>query len=68
MCVNTISDCLNLEQSLVSHHLKELFRCGLVERERRGKKNFYSVADPKILELLEKAHELGDSLEVCNLD
>ncbi len=68
MCVDSICRCLQLEQSLVSHHLRELLDCGLVERERRGKKNFYTVADPKILELLEKAKELGDTLEGCNID
>ncbi len=38
------------EQSLVSHHLKELYQCGLVEKERRGKKNFYKVSKEEILE------------------
>ncbi len=66
MCVNSISECLKMEQSLVSHHLKELLRCGLVERERRGKKNYYKVSKKEIIELLESARKLGDSLEVCD--
>ncbi len=65
MCVNTISECLELEQSLVSHHLKELYTCGLVERERRGKKNYYRVSKKEIIDLLNSAKEVGDSLEVC---
>ncbi len=66
MCVDSICNCLDLEQSLVSHHLRELLDCGLLERERRGKKNFYRVAEPKVLDLLEKARELGDRLEGCS--
>ncbi len=68
MCVNSISECLELEQSLVSHHLKELYTCGLVTRERRGKKNYYKVSQKQVMDLLENAKELGDSLKVCKSD
>lgn len=66
-CVDTISRCLDLEQSLVSHHLRELRNCGLVEREKRGKKRYYKVSRKEIIELLEKAIELGDELEKCEV-
>lgn len=68
MCVDDISACLELEQSLVSHHLRELLDCGLLERERKGKKNFYRVKQPKVLTLLESAKELGDSLKGCGYE
>ncbi len=68
MCVNNISECLGLEQSLVSHHLRELYQCGLVERERKGKKNFYRISGMEIIELLKSASKLGDSLEECAND
>ncbi len=65
-CVNDIAGCLELEQSLVSHHLKELMECGLIEKKRKGKKIYYKVSEPEILELLEKGKELGDRLEeIC---
>jgi len=62
-CVNEIAECLDLEQSLVSHHLKELVECGLIEKERDGKKMYYQVSKPAVLEILEKGKELGDKLE-----
>jgi len=64
-CVDTISKCLGLEQSLVSHHLKKLRDCGLVTKERKGKKNFYKVSSTEIIYLLQSASKLGDELEGC---
>lgn len=68
MCVNNISECLGLEQSLVSHHLKELYQCGLVDKNRNGKKMFYKVSRIEVIDLLKSARKLGDSLEECAND
>ncbi len=65
-CVNTITKCLNLEQSLVSHHLKQLSNCGLVEKERKGKKIFYKVSSEEVIDLLQSAKILGDDLGGCS--
>ena len=62
-CVNEISECLDLEQSLTSHHLKDLYDCGLIEKKRKGKRIYYKVSEPEIIEILEKGKELGDRLE-----
>ncbi|MFO7990936.1 MAG: metalloregulator ArsR/SmtB family transcription factor [Thermoplasmata archaeon] len=62
-CVNEIAECLDLEQSLTSHHLKELYDCGLIVKKRDGKRIYYKVSEPAIIEILEKGKELGDRLE-----
>lgn len=41
--VTEISVALNQEQSMISHNLKALERCGFVFSERRKKKRFYSL-------------------------
>ena len=41
--VTEISVALNQEQSMISHNLKALERCGFVFSERRKKERFYSL-------------------------
>lgn len=51
-CVYDIMNRLGKEQSLVSHHLREMRKCGLVIRQREGKKIMYRLADRSILKFL----------------
>lgn len=48
ICVSDMASQLELEQSLVSHHLRLLRAARIVRAERRGKQIFYSVADDHI--------------------
>lgn len=41
--VTEISEALNQEQSMISHNLKPLERCGFVFSERKKKQRFYSL-------------------------
>ena len=41
--VTTIAEELNLEQSLISHNLKNLERCNFVFTERKIKEKFYTL-------------------------
>lgn len=59
LCVCDIMEELDKEQSLISHHLRSLRGCGLIERRREGKKLMYSISDPSVVEFLSKAEELG---------
>jgi len=51
-CVNEIIELTNLEQTLVSFHLKALKNCGLVKNRRNGKKIMYKISHPEILNIL----------------
>jgi DNA-binding transcriptional ArsR family regulator len=57
-CVGTLGEGLNIAPSTLSHHLKELQRCGLVQTERRGK-NVWCWIDPGALEQLSDFFQLG---------
>jgi len=41
--VTQLADVLNQEQSMISHNLKPLTRCGFVFVERKGKERIYSL-------------------------
>jgi DNA-binding transcriptional ArsR family regulator len=58
-CVCEITKNLNKEQSLISHHLQALRRCGLIQRRREGKKIMYRLTDPSILKLLVDIEKLS---------
>ncbi len=55
LCVSELQNILNLSQSLVSHHLRDLKDLGLVQSEKNGKWVFYSLTDKgrKIYSLIE---------------
>ncbi|MCP8316537.1 MAG: winged helix-turn-helix transcriptional regulator [archaeon] len=52
MCVCEIMVALNLTQPNASHHLEILGREGIVKKRKEGKWVFYSLAKPKIIDLL----------------
>jgi ArsR family transcriptional regulator len=64
-CVCEIMKNLNKEQSLISHHLQALRRCGLIKRRREGKKIMYKIADSSILELLADVEKLSKKFAEC---
>jgi ArsR family transcriptional regulator len=45
VCVCDFQDLLELKQSSVSYHLKQLLDAGIVEREKRGSFAYFSLAD-----------------------
>jgi DNA-binding transcriptional ArsR family regulator len=60
--VSKIVDEVNLSQSLVSHHLKELRRSLVVKVERKGIFVYYEVTDKRVMEVLQTLAELAGDL------
>ena len=54
---------LGQPQPKVSNHLACLRWCGFVKAERRGKRVFYSVADPRVTEIIVLTRVLLDGNE-----
>ncbi len=52
LCVNEISEILDISQSAVSHQLKNLRASNLVKTEKVGKNVYYSIADDHIETIL----------------
>ena len=58
MCVNDISDALNIPQPTASRHLKVLRERDLVNTERQGTNIEYSLADVRIIQALDLMREI----------
>jgi ArsR family transcriptional regulator, cadmium/lead-responsive transcriptional repressor len=52
-CVSEICQVTGFEQTMVSHNLKRLERCGMVFVEQKGKHRYYSVNKETIKPLVE---------------
>lgn len=55
MCVTDISLSLGINQTTVSHQLRNLRSIGAVKLRRQGKVAFYSLRDDTLLEIMLKA-------------
>ncbi len=53
-CVCEVMECVDISQSLISHHFKDLREAGLVVSEKRGRRVYYSLTDfgEKVVNLL----------------
>lgn len=52
LSVNEISEKLNEEQSKVSHNLKKLYSCKIINFEQQGKQRIYSLNKETVLPML----------------
>ena len=66
--VSKIVDEVNLSQSLVSHHLKELRRFLVVKDQRKGLFVHYELADKRVLEVMEILADLAEDLVALRKD
>lgn len=57
-CVSEVVAATGLSQPNASAHLACLEECGLVSRERRGKFVYYTIADKRVVKVLEEAEAI----------
>jgi ArsR family transcriptional regulator len=58
MCVGDLEETLDIHQPTLSQQLGVLRTEGVVNTRRDGKRIFYSVADPKVLQVLKVLYRL----------
>jgi DNA-binding transcriptional ArsR family regulator len=56
-CVNCLADTLRMTQSAISHQLRVLKDCNLVETRRNGKQICYSLADDHVSTIIGQGYE-----------
>ena len=66
-CVNDIIELTNLEQTLVSFHLKALRGCGLIKRRRDGKKIMYRIGHQDVMSILKYIREASSEIKELSL-
>ena len=57
MCVCDIAQLLNMNQSAISHQLRQLKQMKLVKNRREGKTMFYSLADDHVYTIINQGLE-----------
>lgn len=68
MSVTELTEALGEEQSKVSHNLKSLSQCHIVEVEQKGKRRIYSLNKETMVPLLQLAenHVKKYCKEICH--
>ena len=64
-CVGELASVLNKEQSLISHHLKALKECNIVEDEQEAQKVYYKLTDVRLARLIIDSEALMKGLALC---
>lgn len=61
LSVTDIYQQLEVEQSVISYHLKNLRMVNVVESDRQGTKIYYSIDNDDVIEILQRIISLGNS-------
>jgi DNA-binding transcriptional ArsR family regulator len=51
--VGELADACGVPSHMASEHLRLMQRCGLLTAEKEGRKNFYSVAEPHLENIMQ---------------
>jgi ArsR family transcriptional regulator len=62
-CVCEIVDFIGKEQSVVSHHLASLRKCGLVQSRQDGKRVMYKVTHTDLIDFLLRGESLAQRIQ-----
>jgi DNA-binding transcriptional ArsR family regulator len=63
--VGELAALLNKEQSLVSHHLKALKQCNIVQERQEAQKVYYKLTDIRLARLITDSESLMQELSLC---
>jgi len=58
-CVRLIGENVGKKQPNISQHLRVLRLAGIVEARRNGREICYCISNPKVLQLIKLAREVG---------
>jgi len=64
-CVGELASVLNKEQSLISHHLRALKECNIVEDKQEAQKVYYKLRDVRLARLVIDSEALMKELALC---
>jgi DNA-binding transcriptional ArsR family regulator len=64
-CVGDLASLVNKEQSLVSHHLKALKECNIVQERQEAQKVYYKLTDARLAGLIIDCEALMRELSLC---
>jgi ArsR family transcriptional regulator len=64
-CVGELTNVLNKEQSLISHHLKSLKECNIVKERQEAQKVYYKLTDARLARLIIDSEALMQELSLC---
>ena len=64
-CVGELTNVLNKEQSLVSHHLRALKECNIVKERQEAQKVYYKLTDTRLARLIIDCEALMKELLLC---
>jgi len=67
-CVGELTEALNKEQSLVSHHLRALKVCNIVRDRQEAQKIYYRITDGRIARLVLDSQALMQEILLCNCE
>ena len=64
-CVGELAEVMNKEQSLISHHLRALKDCNIVQDRQEAQKVYYKLTDSRLARLIMDSETLMTELSAC---